>query len=230
MSLHGSMGPFNGKIEEFGQQSFSEFGEDVVLFAWLDTLRLRTPGGFYVDVGAHHPRFLSTTYLLRKLLGWRGMNIEADPNLFKAFEQECPECVNLQMAVGGRARMDTLTIYNYPGVNTMSETLRQRQADNPHLTIDSTIEIPVVPINNVLEEYLPKDAQFRVLSIDVEGLDFEVIEAFDFNRWRPNLVLIEDFEMDLRDAGKSRIFRRMNEVNYLPASHCMVTTLYRDLL
>jgi len=224
------MAPFNGKLEEYGQQSFAQFGEDIVLFTWLETLGLKTPGGFYVDVGAHHPRFSSNTYLLRRLLGWSGINIEADPNLFTAFERECPECVNLQMAVGGRARFDTLTIYNHPGVNTMSDTLRERQSHNPWMEIRDKIQMPVVPINDVLEKHLPNDSQFRVLSVDIEGLDLELIEAFDFNRWRPNLVLIEDFELDLRDASQSRIFQRMTNAQYIPAAHCMVTTLYRTLI
>jgi len=224
------MEPFDGKIEEFGAQSFAQFGEDIALFSWLETLGLRTPNGFYVDVGAHHPRFSSNTYLLRKLLGWRGMNIEADPKLFKAFELECPECINLQIAVGGRARVDSLTVYNHPGVNTMSEALRARQARNPYMVVLDTIEMPVVPINDIMQQYLPKDADFRVLSVDVEGLDLEVVEAFDFDRWRPNLILIEDFEMDLRDATKSRIFQRLTEAQYMPASHCMITTLYRTLI
>ncbi len=224
------MAPFDGKLEKYGQQTFAQFGEDVILFAWLDTLRINRPGGFFVDLGAHHPRFSSNTYLLRKLLGWRGMNVEADPALFKVFEKECPECVNVNVAVGGTARKERLTVYNHPGANTMSDMMRERHMANAAVEIRDVIDLDVIAVNDLLNEHLPKDVEFRVLSVDVEGLDQEIIEAFDFTRWRPILILVEDFEMDLRDPNTSGIYRRMSEARYLPVAHCMVTTLYRTLI
>ena len=67
-------------------------------------------------------------------------------------------------------------------------------------------------------------------TLGLEGLDQEVIEAFDFSRWRPNIVLVEDFEMDLRDTNKSPIYSWMSEARDLPVAHCSVTTIYRTLI
>lgn len=226
--LYEFMTPFDNKLEEWGQEQFSQFGEDTVVWAWLETLGLLNRDGFYVDVGAHHPRRGSNTYLLRKLLGWSGINIEPDPALFAAFPIECPECVNLNVAIGESAGEVELTIYNHPGANTASDALKARQAADPRMVVTNVISVPMLTLNEVLEKYLSRERQFNLLTVDAEGLDYEIVSSLDTVRFRPPLVLVEDFEFDLRDARKSRIFNFLNDVGYFPVSHCMVTTLYRN--
>jgi FkbM family methyltransferase len=227
--LYEFMHPFDGKLDEWGQQQFSQFGEDVCLWAWIETLRMTDARGFYVDVGAHHPRKGNNTYLLRKLLGWTGINIEPDPKLYAAFVEECPNCTNLQFAVGNNAGRANLTVYNHPGANTMSDTLRARQAADPRIVVVDTINVEVHRLNDILEKYLPPDRDFRLLTIDAEGLDFEIISSLDTDRYKPSLILIEDFEFDLATPDASKTFRLLQGVGYRPVSHCMVTTLYRKL-
>ena len=49
----------------------------------------KTDSGFYVDIGCHHPKRFSNTYLLYKK-GWNGINIDANKltislfNIFRA--------------------------------------------------------------------------------------------------------------------------------------------------
>jgi hypothetical protein len=66
-------------------------GEDVVLWHYL----MRQHGGFYVDVGAHHPHRLSNTALLHHYNGWTGINVEPDERLMAAFLQMRPNDINL---------------------------------------------------------------------------------------------------------------------------------------
>ena len=53
----------------YGKIYYSQFGEDVVLLKIFKNKQV----GFYVDVGAHHPKRYSNTYLLHKK-GWQGIN------------------------------------------------------------------------------------------------------------------------------------------------------------
>jgi FkbM family methyltransferase len=223
------MRSFNGRMDEWGQQQFSQFGEDVCLWAWLETLVLLDNRGFYVDVGAHHPRKGSNTYLLRKVLGWTGINIEPDPKLFSAFLEECPDCINLQLAVGDKPRTDTLTIYNHPAANTVSNVLRARQSQDPRIEVVDEIAVEVRPLNEILKSYLPADRDFRLLTIDAEGSDYEIISSLDTDQYKPNLILIEDFDFNLSSPTDSKIFTFLRAIDYAPVSHCMVTTLYRRL-
>ncbi len=68
------------RLDPYVQLSYSQDGEDMVLRRLLGGQR----SGFYVDVGAHHPfRFSNTCYFHR--LGWRGINIDADPDAMALF-------------------------------------------------------------------------------------------------------------------------------------------------
>lgn len=62
------------------QRSYSTFCEDVIFFAAFK------PGsqGFYVDVGANHPKFGSNTYRLYRQ-GWSGLVIEPNTAFAKPF-------------------------------------------------------------------------------------------------------------------------------------------------
>ena len=57
--------------------------------------------GFYVDVGAHSPKYLSNTYYFYKQ-GWRGINIEPTPGRIRMFERVCPRDTNLALAISDR--------------------------------------------------------------------------------------------------------------------------------
>ena len=48
----------------------SQFGQDLFLFN--NFFRCLPEAGFYIDVGAHHPKQLSSTYTLDICLGWGG--------------------------------------------------------------------------------------------------------------------------------------------------------------
>jgi len=64
---------------------FSQNGEDIS-FAKMISKNVLPPEGFYVDLGAFHPFVYSNTCLLSKL-GWRGINIDANPNVINLFNQ-----------------------------------------------------------------------------------------------------------------------------------------------
>ena len=51
--------------------SYSQEGEDMVLKRIFD----KQTKGFYIDVGAHHPKRFSNTYNFY-LKGWKGINID----------------------------------------------------------------------------------------------------------------------------------------------------------
>jgi Methyltransferase FkbM domain len=58
------------------------------------------------------------------------------------------------------------------------------------------VEVPLTTLDRLLEENgAPTPLDF--LAIDVEGHEIDVLRGFDFARWRPRLMLIEDLVLDL---------------------------------
>lgn len=47
----------------------------------------------------------------------------------------------------------------------------------------------------ILDEHLPQGQKIDFLSIDVEGLDFQVLRSNDWQKYRPEVVLAEAFKL-----------------------------------
>jgi FkbM family methyltransferase len=146
--------------------------------------------GFFVEVGANRPREQSQTWHLEQL-GWAGVLIEPQPDLAaelarqraaKVFAVACSSPEN-----GGR-RM----AFHVAG--THSSLDRDRMA--PGAQLQRVIEVPVQALDDILDE-AKAPRGFEFLSIDVEGHELEVLSGFDFARWRPRLILLEDHVANL---------------------------------
>jgi hypothetical protein len=72
----------NTVVNKFKKTSYSQSGEDVIVKFIFDCIGISKPT--YLDVGAHHPYYISNTALFYES-GSIGINIEPDPLLFKEF-------------------------------------------------------------------------------------------------------------------------------------------------
>jgi hypothetical protein len=61
---------------------------------------------------------------------------------------------------------------------------------------DRTIDVKVRTLDDVLSEG-QATAPIDLMSVDVEGHELEVLSGFDFERWKPRLVLLEDHVSNL---------------------------------
>lgn len=169
------------KIDEFRQSSWSQEGEDMILARIFDGIR----EGFYVDVGAHHPKRFSNTYKLYRQ-GWSGINIEADGDLFRKFRRARRRDINLNLMIGAEATDREFVIFEEPALNSADPgTVFAREAD-----VVRRVLMRSVPLTKVLDEHVG-NRKIDLLSVDVEGLDLEVLRSNDWSCWRPSVVVIE---------------------------------------
>ena len=70
------------------------------------------------------------------------------------------------------------------------------------------------------------------MTIDVEGLDLEVIESNDWEKYRPNFILIEDLKKyDLKElATNSEVFKSLESKNYILVAKTFNTLFFKDKL
>ena len=66
------------------------------------------------------------------------------------------------------------------------------------------------------------------MSIDVEGLDFQVLKSNDWNRYRPTYVLAEVLGSSLHEIEQSEIGMFMLDKNYVLYTKCMNTTFFKE--
>ncbi|MBU0711494.1 MAG: FkbM family methyltransferase [Bacteroidota bacterium] len=196
----------------YKKASYSQGGEDMILASFYDGKKGYK--GFYVDVGAHHPfRFSNTAFFYRK--GWKGINIEPTPSLFKAFHRFRKRDFNLKLAVGNGAPA-VFNIYNDDALNTFSNELvadRKKRVGDKYYVIDK-IEIPTFPLSHILDKYLPKDQKIDILSVDVEGLDLFVLKSNDWDRFRPDFIIVE-CQMSIDESAQNELYQYLHSKGYI---------------
>jgi FkbM family methyltransferase len=164
---------------------FSQFYEDYIL-AYV--LHDRTTGTF-VDVGANDPNINNVTkYFYQK--GWRGIDVEPNPDLVKLLRQARPE--DYVAPVGISDKPATLTFYNFPTVNGLSTFDRSIADEHTKAGIKyEKLSIPVDTLNNVLAKQTIVKGPFTFMNVDVEGFEREVLSSLDFKKYPPEIVLAE---------------------------------------
>lgn len=211
LTLVGRMFLYSIYDYKYHEISFSQEGEDRILQRIFENQEK----GFYVDIGAHHPQRFSNTYLFY-LKGWRGINIDAMPGSMDEFKHLRPLDINLEFAISNSNQSLVYYQFNESALNGFSEEIsKQRDGIRGEYFITRTKEIQTYRLSEVLDKYLPSEQVIDFMSIDVEGLDLEVLQSNDWCKYRPKLVLVEDlFQFILNKPDESKIFTFMKDKGY----------------
>lgn len=196
--------------DSYHQKIWSQEGEDVILSRFFGAKK----NGFYVDVGAHHPcRFSNTYKFYRK--GWQGINIDAMPGSMAPFKKYRKLDINLEIPVSLVPKELEYYIFNEPALNGFDATLSQERNKVPNnYKIIKTISLKTQRLSEILSAYLPNNQRIDFLSVDVEGLDFEVIQSNDWNKYRPEMVLVELLSSTLSQLEKDEISLFLSRQGY----------------
>jgi len=168
--------------------SFSDCGEDRI----LNYLFAGKSEGFYVDVGAHRPITISNTHYFY-CQGWHGINVEAFPDKIEEFKKLRPLDTNL--GVGISDSDGYMTLYTIgDGASSMNSFDRDNMLKlGINEAAISSLEVPVRTLRSVLQEHAP-DSTIDFLNIDVEGHEMAVLESNDWERFRPRVIVLENFK------------------------------------
>ena len=212
------------KSFKHSQMSFSQEGEDMILSRLFDGTNT---GGFYIDIGAHHPQRFSNTYRFY-LQGWRGINIDPLPGCMDLFNEVRPRDINLEYAISEDASELTYFEFNEPALNGFSEALAEQRHGLREYRLIGQRKIPTRRLADILDEYLPNNQLIDFLSVDAEGLDLQVLRSNDWGKYRPYIVLAEELErMPLNQLIDSPIVVYMKEHGYELFSRAVNSLIFR---
>ena len=206
--------------------SFSQYGEDLLMAV---TLFPRRACGFYVDVGAYHPWRGSNTYKLY-LRGWHGLTIEPRPEAAPIFRRWRPRDRHIVSGIARECFALEYHEFRDKKLNTFSPTLAAQQVAKGHPLL-SKRPIDCRPLQDVIDQHC-RGTRIDLLSIDCEGLDYDVLRTVDFDRNRPVALLIEDLdEFSLRrkgESGTSLSRRHLEKCDYRLIGQGFFSMLYVD--
>jgi FkbM family methyltransferase len=178
--------------------SYAQNAEDVVLARAFEG----ATAGFYIDVGAAHPDYDSTTRHFYEA-GWHGINIEPLPDLFDALEFRRSRDININ---AGLSDVSGYAVFYHaveaPGLSTFDPDVAEQLTSEGRAVVSRTMQ--VTTLAEVCSRYVVGAIDF--LKLDVEGLEGNVIRGADWSVWRPRIVVVEannveTWEKVLLDAG-----------------------------
>ena len=202
----------NSIFDGYAIKSYSQEGEDMILRIIFGEEKKTT--GFYIDVGAYHPMRFSNTYYFYKR-GWRGINIDAMPGSMKLFKKIRTRDINLEIAISDK-KEEVLTYYmfNDPTLNGFSEKLSQEREEKRKCKIIDRIKMRTSTLAEILDIHLPKNTEIDFLSVDVEGLDSQVLKSNNWNKYKPKVVLVESLNFSFDNLDDSKICKFLVNKNY----------------
>jgi FkbM family methyltransferase len=164
-------------------------------------------GGFCVEVGANEPLSVCSQSLhLERLLNWRCLLIEPNPLLAQKARELRPDSLVCEAACTSPRHVGVIQL-NIPldlqGREITGHAGLEKNADEHFYHMHKTIDVRGDTLGNILKGHRLPSLDF--LSIDVEGAELDVLQGFDFNRYRPRLILLEDKHLYLQ---KHRLLRQ----------------------
>jgi FkbM family methyltransferase len=179
--------------------SYSQCGEDIIIRHIFSMRNLKQFS--YLDVGANQPFFLNNTALFY-IKGCRGLNIEANSLLIKKFKSQRPSDINLNIGIGPEEGILDFYVFDDDTLSTFSTDEAKRLIDGGN-KVERVEKIRILKLQQVLEEYLGGKLP-DLFSIDVEGIDFEIIRSLDLSKSKPKVICAETVEYSREGTGKKR--------------------------
>lgn len=212
------------RLDRYALKSYSQEGEDMILRRIFENQKT----GFYVDVGAHHPaRFSNTNYFYKR--GWRGLNIDAMPGSMAKFKKYRVRDISIEAAISANEKEMVYYIFNEPALNGFSEKMSlERDANSSKFRIKRKVQIKTRRLESILDEVLPAGQHIDFMSIDVEGLDFDVLKSNNWNKYKPDVILVEVLGQSIESLVDSNITRYLNNIGYYMFSKAVQTVIYKQ--
>ena len=212
----------NNYFDGYALKSYSQEGEDMILRRLFE----KQKKGFYVDVGAHHPKRFSNTFFFYKN-GWRGINIDAMPNSMYLFNKIRPRDINLEIPISDKKEKLKYYMFNEPALNGFSKELAEKRDGKDDYKIISEKEMETSTLEEILEKHLPYDQEIDFMSIDVEGLDLQVLKSNNWRLFRPKFVLMEVLYSSINEIADSKEYKYLAEFGYETFAKTVNTVIFQ---
>jgi FkbM family methyltransferase len=186
------------------RKSRSQLRQDLFVLSELGFKK----GGFFVEFGATNGVDLSNTYLLEKDFEWTG--ILAEP----------AKCWQNMLRQNRKCQIDTRCVWSSSDLSLAFNEVKVAELS----TIDEFSKtdfhkderkdgtkylVKTITLRDLLDSYsAPKDPDY--LSIDTEGSEFEILEKFDFEKYKFKVITCEHNFTAVRD----NIYRLLSSYGY----------------
>jgi FkbM family methyltransferase len=205
--------------------SYSQSGEDVIINYLFSTYNITNPT--YLEIGTNWPVKCNNTFYFYNR-GCRGVCIEPDREMYELIKRTRPHDTVLNIGIG-LSDVKEAVFYLFPGeVNgwsTFSKEEAQIREKESGIKPKEVI-VPLRNINSIIEENFSPYPNF--ISLDVEGLDLEILKSMDFNRFRPEIICVETITFSINNTEEkiNDIAAFMQSKGYIAYADTHINTIF----
>lgn len=171
-------------------------GEDY--FALKHFFRNHVNGGLILESGALDGMTFSTSWAFEKVLGWRAIHIEANPQTFSELVRNRPESLNINVALCREPQTVHLVYHEEKrpvgGIWEFMSKEFKKQWWNEVTDVQTLPSVMCTPLSPLLHLFDISHINFWVL--DVEGAELEVLQATDFERVTFDVIAMENLGLN----------------------------------
>lgn len=174
--------------------------------------------GYFIEVGGYDGVSFSGSFFFEGV-GWSGLLVEADPDLFEKCLAARPGCRVVNAAVGAPGSAGTVTLSRVSGAqNADALSYVNATARHQKRVVDEggtvvPVQVPFTTLDAILQRDPPSSVDFVIL--DVEGMEADVLLGLNLQKWRPSVIMVERNDVD--SAGSYAASRVLNSEGYVLA-------------
>ena len=211
-------------------ESYSQCGEDKIIEFLLSYTGEKNIGISYLDIGCNDYKNLSNSYALYKK-GIRGVLIDANPVYLDEIKMYRPEDIVLNCGIGAKnSEKMKFYILNTPGLDSFNlESIEEAKRQTPWIEIVDEIEVPVYTLDEIYEKYFASVP--TIVSLDVEGLEMDILKSTNFEKYRPYIFIIETIEYREKISitnKRNDIIEFMQKNDYVEYAFTGVNSIFID--
>lgn len=146
--------------------------------------------GYFVEFGATNGITMSNSHVLEHHYGWRGIVAEPNPDYHERLGRE-RSCAISHKCVYSRTGETMSFLCTEKGMFSRLAEINPEDHNEETMRANHR-EVPVetISLNDLLDEYkAPEEIDY--MSVDTEGSELEILQAFDFSARRVKLFTIE---------------------------------------
>lgn len=203
--------------------SFSSDGEDYTLLKIFEHIDV----GNYIDIGSNHPILHSNTYSLY-LKGWLGVCVDPLPYLVPKYKKFrfSDKFYNKGFLLGNESI--NAPFYFFPD-NPDNSTFDLNQVkllnDEYNRSNFKVLDVSFVSVDEIINNF-NINSPIHLISIDVEGLEYEILQEFIGKNIFPWVFCVEELSFVAYDISTSKVYKYLTSKGYKLISRTFLSSIY----
>jgi FkbM family methyltransferase len=179
--------------------------------------------GFFIEVGANDGYSQSNTYYLEKFLGWKGVLVEAVPEIYEKCKKERKKSYVYNCALVSQDYTDFSVEMHFANLMSVAQGSRKTSEEQAKhiaeglevqgLDDSYTVSVPAKTLESILEK-LPYPIEIDFFSLDVEGYELNVLRGLNLEKYSPKYILVEATFFDEVNSFLEERYELVEKMSY----------------